>query len=265
MCPSLGPLFHGVDREDRNSWLMEDVLMRYDVLKGKNALVTGASGGLGHEIALQLARHGVNVHVTGRTPEKLEALCRTMADAGRRTGWSRGDLRNDADIDAVVGDAQKTVGEVDILVNCAGVFPVKSLAESTADSFDDCFGLNIRAPFLLCRALAPNMVQRNWGRIVNIGSSSAYSGFKETSVYCASKHALLGLSRALHDELKVHNVRTYCISPGSIKTPMGKQVPNQNYETFLEPREVAEYVCFAISFDGGLVSEEVRLNRTIIQ
>jgi 3-oxoacyl-[acyl-carrier protein] reductase len=139
------------------------------------------------------------------------------------------------------------------------------LVESTVDAFDDCFDLNIRAPFLLCRALAPKMVQREWGRIVNIGSSSAYAGFKETSIYCASKHALLGLSRALHDELKVHNVRTFCISPGSIKTPMGEQVRNQNYETFLEPKEVAEYVCFVISFDGGLISEEIRLNRTIIQ
>jgi NAD(P)-dependent dehydrogenase (short-subunit alcohol dehydrogenase family) len=244
---------------------MEDVLMRFDVLEGKNALVTGASGGLGAEIASQLARQGVNVHVTGRKAKRLRALCKSMAGGGRRTGWSSGDLRNDADIAAVVGEAQRTVGEIDILVNSAGVFPVESLAESTADSFDECFGLNIRAPFLLCRALAPPMVQRKWGRIVNIGSSSAYSGFKETSVYCASKHALLGLSRALHDELKVHNVRTYCISPGSIKTPMGEQVRNQNYETFLDPKEVAEYVCFVISFDAGLVSEEIRLNRTVVQ
>lgn len=239
--------------------------MPYDVLRGKNALVTGASGGLGHDIAIQLALHGVNVHVTGRKADRLQALCKAMADGGSRTGWSRGDLRNDDDIDAVVSDAQKTVGDVDILVNCAGVFPVELLVESTVDSFDDCFGLNIRAPFLLCRAVAPGMVQRKWGRIVNIGSSSAYAGFKETSIYCASKHALLGLSRALHDELKVHNVRTFCISPGSIKTPMGERVRNQNYETFLEPKEVAEYVCFVISFDGGLISEEIRLNRTIIQ
>ena len=239
--------------------------MRYDVLKGKNALVTGASGGLGFEIALQLSAYGVNVHVTGRRAEKLESLCKAIADGGTNTGWSCRDLRNDGDIDAVVRDAQQTVGDVDILVNSAGVFPVKSLVESTADVFDDCFRLNIRAPFLLCGAVVPKMVQRKWGRIVNIGSSSAYAGFKETSVYCASKHALLGLSRALHDELKGHNVRTYCISPGSIKTPMGEQVRNQNYETFLEPKEVAEYVCFVISFDGGLVSDEIRLNRTIVQ
>jgi NAD(P)-dependent dehydrogenase (short-subunit alcohol dehydrogenase family) len=244
---------------------LEAVLMRDDVLKGKNALVTGASGGLGPEIALQLSRRGVNVHITGRRAERLEALCEAMAVNGAKTGWTSADLRNDGDIDTVVSDAEKTVGEVDILVNCAGVFPVESLAESTADTFDECFGLNIRAPFLLCRAVAPRMVERQWGRMVNIGSSSAYAGFKETSVYCASKHALLGLSRALHDELKVHNVRTYCISPGSIKTPMGERVRNQKYETFLEPREVAEYVCFVISFDGGLVSEEIRLNRTIIQ
>src|SRR6476620_7056715 len=122
---------------------MEGACMRYDLLKGKNALVTGASGGLGREIALELSLSGVNVHVTGRRAETLEPLCKTMADGGSRTGWSRGDLRKDGDIDAVISDARKTVGEIDILVNCAAVFPVKSLVESTADVFDDCFGLNI--------------------------------------------------------------------------------------------------------------------------
>ncbi len=76
------------------------------------------------------------------------------------------------------------------------------------------------------------MVKNKWGRIVNVGSSSAYSGFRETSIYCASKHAILGLSRAIYNELKDYNVRTFCISPGSIKTEMGKQVKNQKFDTF---------------------------------
>ena len=86
------------------------------------------------------------------------------------------------------------------------------------------------------------MVSKKWWRIVNIGSSSSYNGFKNTSIYCSSKHALLGLSRSLHDELKEHNIRTFCVSPGSIKTSMGKRVIGQNYDTFMDPKEIAEWL-----------------------
>ena len=89
--------------------------------------------------------------------------------------------------------------------------------------------------------------------------------FKDTSLYCSSKHALLGLSRSLHNELKQHNVRTYCISPGSVKTEMGRKVKNQDFTTFMDPVEIAKYVAFIILFDDNLISEEIRLNRTFIQ
>jgi NAD(P)-dependent dehydrogenase (short-subunit alcohol dehydrogenase family) len=97
--------------------------------------------------------------------------------------------------------------------------------------------------------------------VVNIGSSSAYAGFKGGTTYCASKHGLLGLSRALHAEIVAEGVRSYCISPGSIKTPMGRQVPDENYETFMTPEEVARYVAIVVSFDGEMAIEESRLSR----
>jgi short-subunit dehydrogenase len=109
------------------------------------------------------------------------------------------------------------------------------------------------------------MIKNRWGRIINIGSSSSYSGFKNGSIYCSSKHAVLGLSRALHDELKSKNVRTFCISPGSIKTEMGKISKEQNFETFLNPKEIAKYLVFIISFDSELISDEIRLNRMNIE
>ena len=105
------------------------------------------------------------------------------------------------------------------------------------------------------------MKKSKWGRIVNIGSSSGYNGFKNGTAYCSSKHALLGFSRALFAELKDNNVRVYSISPGSTQTKMGKLSKDQKFETFLEPKEVAEYVEFVIRFEKQLVSEEIRLNR----
>ena len=90
------------------------------------------------------------------------------------------------------------------------------------EDFDKCFNINVRLPYALIKEFSSQMIKKKWGRIVNIVSSSAYFGVKESVVYCGSKHALLGLSRATYNELKEYNIRTYSISPGSMKTTMGK-------------------------------------------
>ena len=109
------------------------------------------------------------------------------------------------------------------------------------------------------------MKKKQWGRIVNLGSSSSYSGFKNGSIYCTSKHAILGFSRSLHSELKEDNIRVFCISPGSVKTKMAKKSKDQNFETFLNPKQVAEFIVHAISYDNEMIADEIRLNRMIIE
>jgi NAD(P)-dependent dehydrogenase (short-subunit alcohol dehydrogenase family) len=172
------------------------------------------------------------------------------------------DCRSEAH-QAEVLTAIEALDGIDVLANCAGVFPVGALDAMTDAEYDRCFAVNVRAPFQLTRALAPAMAARGWGRIVNVGSSSAYAGFARTALYCASKHALLGLTRATHAEYRARGVRAYSVSPGSVKTAMGRDVPDQVWDTFLEPDEVAAYVAFVIGFDSNLVSEEVRLNRVL--
>lgn len=149
------------------------------------------------------------------------------------------------------------------MINCAGVFPVKFLSSTNINDFNTCFNINIRAPFLLTKEFSADMKKKAWGRIVNIGSSSAYEGFEKTSLYCASKHALLGFSRSIFQELKNYNIRTFCISPSSVKTKMGKRVQNQNFETFINPKEIAQITNYLISFDKEMISEEIRLNRIV--
>ena len=142
---------------------------------------------------------------------------------------------------------------------------MEPLGQASVEVFDRCFAVNVRAPYCLCQAFAPEMADRRWGRIINIGSSSAYAGFKNTAIYCASKHALLGLTRSLHDELRHRNVRCFCISPGSIKTEMGRSVTGQDLETFLDPQEIAEFVVHVASYDGSMITDEIRLNRMVIR
>ncbi len=227
------------------------------MLENKVALVTGATGGLGREIAKKLQEAGCNVHISGRDEEKLEEI---FYENPGFSSKNTADLRN-------IGVLSELIDEVkpDILINCAGIFPVSDICDTTEEVFDEAFDVNVKAPFFLTKYAIRHMRERDWGRIVNIGSSSAYSGFAGTSVYCSTKHALLGMSRSAFRECKESGIRIYCISPGSIKTEMGKSVRGQDFETFIEPSEIAEVIAHAISFDGEMISEEIRLNRLEVQ
>ncbi len=233
-------------------------------LKGKNCLITGASGGLGREIGRQLAGIGSNLFLTGRSREKLEQLVQELRELNNEISLAGfpGNLNDLTDLKEIIRVVREKFSSIDILINSAGVFPVKNLADSTNEDFERCFNVNVRAPFLLAKEFSREMIKNRWGRIVNIGSSSAYGGFKETSLYCASKHALLGLSRSFFEELKEFgDIRTFFISPAGMKTDMGRKIKNHDFQTFIDPKEVAEYVVFAISFNGSMVSQEIRLNR----
>ena len=233
------------------------------ILHGKNCLITGATGGLGREIAKEFAKNGCNLFLTGRNNDKLNSLKNELENSVNeiKIDFEDADLSDDGEIQKLIEKVQGVFANIDILVNCAGVFPVKLLSDSTIEDFEKCFGVNVKAAFVLCKEFSQGMISKKWGRIVNIASSSAYAGFKNTSIYCSSKHALLGLSRSLHSELKEHNVRTFCVSPGSIKTPMGKSVIGQNYETFLNPNEIAELIVRLVSFDNEMISQEIQLSR----
>ena len=231
------------------------------ILCGKNCLITGATGGLGKEIAKEFAKNGCNLFLTGRNNDKLNSLKNELENDQIKIDFEDADLSDDSEIQKLIEKVKNTFVNIDILVNCAGVFPVKLLSDSTVEDFENCFSVNVKAAFILCKEFSQGMISKKWGRIINIASSSAYAGFKNTSIYCSSKHALLGLSRSLHSELKEHNVRTFCVSPGSIKTPMGKSVIGQNYETFLNPNEIAELIVRLVSFDNEMISQEIQLSR----
>ena len=231
------------------------------ILCGKNCLITGATGGLGKEIAKEFAKNGCNLFLTGRNNDKLNSLKNELENDQIKIDFEDADLSDDGEIQKLIEKVKNTFVNIDILVNCAGVFPVKLLSDSTIEDFEKCFGGNVKAAFVLCKEFSQGMISKKWGRIINIASSSAYAGFKNTSIYCSSKHALLGLSSSLHSELKEYNVRTFCVSPGSIKTPMGKSVIGQNYETFLNPNEIAELIVHLVSFDNEMISQEIQLSR----
>ncbi len=239
--------------------------MDYKILEGKNCLVTGATGGIGQAVAFQLASHKSNLFLTATNPDKLHALQERLQHGQEiKVHYESGDLTNIQDVENIIATVRKNICTIDIIIHCAGRFIVKSLADSNMNDFTSTFDLFVRSAFLFAKEFSWDMKKVGWGRIVNIGSSSSYSGVSNTSIYCAAKHALLGFSRAIHDELKQYNIRTFSISPSGTKTRMGKLIPNQNYDTFLEPQEIAEYVAFVICYNGTMITDELRLNRLIM-
>jgi len=233
------------------------------VLSGKRCLITGATGGLGAALAREFAGRGCRLILTGRNEPILSRVASQLSLHPKEDTFVA-DLRTSLGLESLLSRVDERFGGLDVLINNAGVFPVGAFPSLSNDEMDQCLDVNLRAPIVLSRGFAPVMVSMGWGRIINIASSSAYAGFANSAVYCASKHALLGLSRALDDELRPKGVRVISISPGSIKTPMGRKVPGQDFETFMEPAEVANVTADVAELDGSLILNEVRLNRMVM-
>ena len=213
-------------------------------LKDKKCLVTGGTRGIGEAITNRLREEGCHVLAAGK---------------------KNGDLSTEEGIMDLITYTENTLGYVDILINCAGAYQKKSIDISETSEFDKIFNINVKAPWMLCREFIPRMINKSWGRIVNFGSIASYHGHMDQSIYNASKHAILGMSRALFKELNDYNIRVFCVSPGGTQTEMGKEcLGNQDYNTFLDPKEIAEYVIFNLKFDNQLIDTELRLNRFFI-
>ena len=227
------------------------------MLGGKTALVTGGGGGIGREIATRLKAAGANVAICGRNVEKLEAAARSIGGALTL----RGDLLDDTYVQSCVDRTVETFGGLDILINNAGVALSKPFGETTIEDFDRVMATNVRAPFILIRSALPQL-RKARGRVINIASVVAHKGYPLQSAYAASKHALLGLSKSLANELYEDGVRVHVISPGGVYTDMAKVArPDLSPDGLISAAEVADAVMFLLSLDKNAVIDEICLHR----
>jgi len=210
-------------------------------LEGRTALVTGGGRGIGEAIARALAAAGAKVVVTGRDEE---AIGRVAADIdGRAFRADLADRRStDELIDAIARTAE--LDEIDILVNNAGIALSAPLAKVTDDDWDRTIAINMTSAFRLSRAYVPPMAKRGWGRLVNIASNAGVSGYRYTSAYCASKHGMVGLTRALAVDLGPTGVTANAICPGWVDTDMGtaavERIADKTGRSVREAREALE-------------------------
>jgi len=219
-------------------------------LEGQRALVTGATSGIGRAVALQLARAGAEVLVHGRDAARGAEAVREITDAGGRASFVAADLTNADDVKRLASD----VGDVDILINNAGISLFAPTADVEVAAFDKMFASNVRAPFLLVAALAPGMAARGHGSIVSLSSMAGGVGLVGGAAYGATKASLEAMTRAWAAEYSASGVRVNAIAPGPVYTPtpsgpefitaLGETTPMHRAS---QPEEIAEVIAFLAS------------------
>jgi NAD(P)-dependent dehydrogenase (short-subunit alcohol dehydrogenase family) len=192
-------------------------------LQGRVALITGGGRGIGRAISIGLAREGASVAISARSQDEINSVVEEIHRSGGTSLAMPGNLSAAGNPQQLVERTMKAFGAVDILVNNAGVGSAPS-PRAVVD-FDDDFwnmslALNLTAPYLLCKAVLPDMLKKKKGRIINISSIAGKIGLLHASAYCASKHGLLGLTKALALEVARDGITVNAICPGPVRTAM---------------------------------------------
>jgi 3-oxoacyl-[acyl-carrier protein] reductase len=224
----------------------------------QTALVTGATQGIGRATAFALGRAGYKVGVCARTESKVRSLIQDLKKEGIQAVGGPADVGDPGQATRVVEEAVEALGEIDVLVNNAGILIARPFDELTLEDWDATMATNVRSLYLVTRAVLPSMLRRRQGSIVNVASLAGKNGFAGGTAYAASKHAVLGFSRSLMVEVRKDNVRVIAICPGSVDTSMMHDQPMLKAEPsrILQPEDVAASILHAITLPGrALVSE----------
>ncbi len=232
-------------------------------MKGLTAVITGAGSGIGRAIAIALAKEGVNIAlVGGKREENLKESKLLVQNEGVECEYFSGDLTDDKTLLNCFNKAVERFGGVDILINNAGLTHNSLLKDTEMQTFDNMMAVNVRVPYLLTKTALPELKKSKRASIVNIASVVAHSGYAWQSAYSASKHALLGFTKALSAEVYKDDIRVHVVSPGGVFTDMVKvSRPDLNPDGMIMPEDVADAVLFLIKNRTNAVVDEVVIHR----
>lgn len=245
------------------------------MVKGKTALVTGSSRGIGRAIALALGEQGVNVAVNyAGSEDRAAEVVAELEELGVKAIKIQANVADEADVKAMVKETIDTFGSLDILVNNAGITKDNLLMRMKEAEFDDVIDINLKGTFLCTKAVTRQMMRQRAGRIINIASIVGVSGNPGQANYVAAKAGVIGLTKTTAKELAARNILVNAIAPGFITTDMTDALTEEQQEAILstiplnklgEPEDIANIVCFlaserakyitgqTIHVDGGMV------------
>ena len=203
-------------------------------LLNKVAIVTGASRGLGRAMAIGMAEAGAHIVAIGRDTKSLDETRKKIGEVGGTSTIFQADLCNDKAIKEIVQNTIKMLGRIDILINNAGIAPMKRTTEITNEEWHKVIDTNLNSVFLLTQAVGQKMIENNYGNIINIASVYGKIASNRSLHYCASKAAIMQMTKALALEWAPFNIRVNCIAPGFFQTDMtAKQQENEKHYKFL--------------------------------
>lgn len=189
-------------------------------LEGRNALITGGSGGIGSATAWRLAGDGAAVLIAARDAEEVERTAHALRTGGRQVLGTVCDVTSEAEVEVLRDTARADLGAIDILVNCAGAATSAPLERLTLEDWNRMHQVNATGVFLCTRAFAPEMARRGWGRVITIASVAGVAGARYIAAYAAAKHAAVGFTRCIAAELANRGVTVNAICPGYVDTEM---------------------------------------------
>ena len=229
-------------------------------LKGKKALITGASGGIGKEIAKTLDGFGAEICISGRNTEELDLLNDTIDQECKIITC---DLTKDQDIKNLVEGAQESLGQIDILVNNAGITKDNIFLRMSDEEWNQVLQVNLYSTFKILKLVTKGMVKRKYGRIINITSVVGVTGGPGQVNYSSSKAGLIGMTKSLSQELASRNITVNCIAPGFIDTPMtsdldenrkGKVLESIPANRFGSPKDLSTAILFLASEESSYIT-----------
>lgn len=216
-------------------------------LKGKVAIITGGGTGIGRGIALALAGEGVRAVICGRRQARLDEVLSLIRESGGEGLAVKADVSQEKDVMRVVKLTRDTFGDLDILINNAGISGGDQIHLHDLQDWEKVMAVNLRGPFLMSRAVLPWMRARRSGHIINISSESGLEYYQGDGAYGVSKHALNALGEYIQRENQEFNIRVNTICPGMVVTEMTDNSPGLDHSKCLYPEDIAELVLWLLT------------------
>ncbi|MDY0288656.1 MAG: SDR family oxidoreductase [Sphaerochaeta sp.] len=230
----------------------------------QRALITGGSRGIGFNIAQILTEHGIDVCIAGKSSENLaraqELLLQTPISGKVHT--LQIDLQERDAPEKLISETAEKLGGLDLLVNNAGVSLNATLEHTSMEDWDRIMHINARAPYFLCQKALPWLRKSKAPTIIQIASVVAHAGYADQSAYTASKHALLGMTKAFSKEVQQEGIRVYTLSPGGVATDMIRSVrPDIDEDDLIDPTEIADLVWFLLTHRESAMIDHLDIRR----
>lgn len=214
-------------------------------LKGKTAIVTGGSRGLGKATAIALAKEGVNVGITGRNEQKLQETVAELKALGINASYAVFNVTVQAEVATGIQKIAAALGSIDILINNAGIAAFGSVVDMETTKWEEIIQTNVLGVYYVAKAVVPLMINQGTGDIINIASTAGLKGSANSSAYSASKAAVIGFSESLMFEMRKENIRVTTLTPSTIATDMSiadLKITDGNPDKVLQPEDFAELI-----------------------